>query len=87
MSVGASVMKLKTYIDTFMKVSRFIIIPNMVYLYFLLSIFPTNPKLSHFEKDDSSDVIYVSGKKKGRGEENLFKRDGRKGKRFSSPLP
>ena len=47
----------------------------------------TNPNLSYFEKDDSSDVIYVSGKKKGRGEENLFKRDGRKGKRFSSPLP
>ena len=34
---------------------------------------------------DSSDVIYVSGEKKGRGEENHFKTDGRKGKRFSSP--
>ena len=25
------------------------------------------PQLSHFEEDDSSDVIYISGKKKGRG--------------------
>jgi len=47
----------------------------------------TNPKLSQLEQDDSSYVIYVSGKKKGRGEENLFKRNGRKGKIFSSPLP
>ena len=45
------------------------------------------PNCPSFEQDDSSYVIYVSGKKKGRGEENLFKRDGRKGKRFSSPLP
>ena len=28
------------------------------------------PQTAHFEKDDPSDVIYVSGKKKGRGEEN-----------------
>ena len=35
-----------------------------------------------FEKDDSCDVIYISEKKKGRGEENLFKRDGRKGNRL-----
>ena len=31
-----------------------------------------------FKEDDSCDVIYISEKKKGMGEENLFKRDGRK---------
>ncbi len=35
-----------------------------------------------FEEDDFCDVIYISGKKKGRGEENLFKKERRKGNRI-----
>ena len=34
------------------------------------------------EHDDSCDVIHISEKKRGRGEENLFKRDARKGNRL-----
>ena len=39
-----------------------------------------------FEEDEFCDVIHISEKKKGRGEENLFKRDGRKGNRLPQKL-
>ena len=39
----------------------------------------TVPILYNICGTSSSYVTYVSGKRKGRGEENLFKRDGRKG--------